>query len=273
MDLEHLEAIRLKELEDVLAIIPKVKSQKEGKSLSILEIGAGTGWQAKKLSESGYTVEAIDVNDSNYSGSRIWSITNYDGSHIPFSDNYFDVIFSSNVLEHIPHLKEFQGEMQRVLKASGIAVHIVPSGSWRFWMNIAHYPSIIKKLMDLILHKRSFTAKLEGHNVLHDHAVTHPNNISKIRLITKAIFPTRHGETGNALSEIFWFSRYKWSTIFRESGWGIVGVVPNRLFYTGSMIFGSKVSIQVRKYISYILGSSCHIFILAKGKSLDGDRL
>ena len=68
MNLKHLEAIRLSELENILA---EIKSEKPGKNI-ILEIGPGTGHQAKKLSENGYVVEAIDIEDSNYSDSRIW---------------------------------------------------------------------------------------------------------------------------------------------------------------------------------------------------------
>ncbi len=148
---DHLESIRIYELKKVLSIISEEK--KKIKDVKILEIGAGTGWQAKKLTENGYTVEAIDLNNSNYLKNRIWPITDYDGEHIPFPDNYFDILFSSSVLEHIPHLEKFQIEMQRVLKPDGIAVHIVPNGNWRFWTSIVHYPYIFKTLLSVIYSK------------------------------------------------------------------------------------------------------------------------
>ena len=62
----------------------------------------------------------------------------YDGFTIPFDDNYFDIVFSSNVLEHIPHVVEFQKELHRVLKPSGKAVHLLPSSRWRLYTNITH---------------------------------------------------------------------------------------------------------------------------------------
>ena len=102
----------------------------------ILEIGAGTGWQANALQKSGFDVDAIDLSTSNYKDNRIFPVVNYDGHNIPFADNTFDVVFSSNVMEHIPHLEEFQTEIHRVLKPDGIAIHIVPSSSWRVWTNI-----------------------------------------------------------------------------------------------------------------------------------------
>jgi SAM-dependent methyltransferase len=104
----------------------------------LLEIGAGAGWQAQSLKNRGYDVTAIDLPSSRYLKDRVWPITEYDGRHIPFKDNAFDIVFSSNVLEHIPHVYEFQKEIQRVVKPEGRVVHVVPSSSWRFWTNIAH---------------------------------------------------------------------------------------------------------------------------------------
>jgi len=126
--LEHLASIRLFELEFARRFFPH--------SGRILEIGAGTGWQAQVLQAQGFEVDAIDLDSSNYKAQRVFSVRDYDGHTLPFDDAAFDVVFSSNVLEHIPHLKEFQKELHRVLKPGGIAVHIVPSSSWRFWTNI-----------------------------------------------------------------------------------------------------------------------------------------
>jgi len=126
--LEHLESIRRFELEFALHSFPD--------SGRILEIGAGTGWQARALQTQGFDVDTIDLSASNYKDDRVFPVVDYDGHNIPFDDNIFDVVFSSNVMEHIPHLEEFQTEIHRVLKPGGIALHILPSSSWRAWTNI-----------------------------------------------------------------------------------------------------------------------------------------
>ena len=128
--LEHLESVRRFELEFALHSFPD--------SGRILEIGAGTGWQAKALQVRGLDVDAIDLSISHYKDDRVFPVVDYDGHNIPFSDDTFDMVFSSNVMEHIPHLEDFQKELHRVLNPGGIAVHIVPSSSWRFWTNITH---------------------------------------------------------------------------------------------------------------------------------------
>lgn len=267
MNLDYLESIRSCELENVLSIASDLKSEK--KNIIILEIGAGTGWQAKNISENGYTVAAIDIEDSNYSENRIWTVTNYDGKHIPYADNYFDIVFSSNVLEHIPHLEEFHSEMQRVLKPDGIAIHIVPSGSWRFWTTVAHYPFVFITAMKFIYKRITPVSIRKSYNVTGTGALSKETKLPKVKLIRKAIFPSRHGETGNALSEVYYFSRFRWKAIFRRGGWVVKRFFPNKLFYSGYVIFGSCLSIRLRKYLSYFLGSSCHIFLLVKGKSTE----
>lgn len=127
--LAHLESIRQFELEFSLPVFPN-----RGK---VLEIGAGTGWQSKKLQELGFDVHAVDLDGSNYKGDRIFPVTDYDGHNIPFSDSTFDIVFSSNVMEHIPHISDFQAEIQRVLKPNGCVIHVVPSSAWRIWTSLS----------------------------------------------------------------------------------------------------------------------------------------
>ena len=126
--LAHLEAIRLYELTCVIDSVPP-----DGR---LLEIGAGTGWQAKELQNKGYDVSAIDLLTSNLRDNRIWPVVDYDGKMIPFEDNTFDIVFSSNVLEHVLHVHEFQVEIHRVLRPGGMAIHVLPSSCWRFWTNV-----------------------------------------------------------------------------------------------------------------------------------------
>lgn len=132
--LAHLEAIRLHELDLVLRSLPP--------RARILEIGAGTGWQARALEHRGYEVEGIDLAQSEYHEQRVWRVSDYDGKRIPFPDRSFDVVFSSNALEHIPHIRAFQQELQRVLEPDGFALHVLPSSTWRVWSTLtyaAHY--------------------------------------------------------------------------------------------------------------------------------------
>jgi SAM-dependent methyltransferase len=97
---------------------------------TILEIGAGTGWQAAWLAATGYRVVAIDRERR---VDTAFPVIPYDGHALPFRDRSFDAVYSSNVLEHINHLDTFQKEIHRVLKPGAPVVHLLPSSTWRFW--------------------------------------------------------------------------------------------------------------------------------------------
>jgi SAM-dependent methyltransferase len=128
--LEHLERIREFELEAVCAHLPA--------SGRLLEIGAGAGWQARALDARGYQVSGIDRPDGIYRDKEVWPVTACDGIHIPFDDASFDIIYSSNTLEHMAHVVEFQQEIHRTLRTGGVAVHLLPSAPWRCWTNLTH---------------------------------------------------------------------------------------------------------------------------------------
>ncbi len=117
-----------------LGVVMKMLSRKG----RVLEIGAGAGWQAQVFASCGLEVSAIDLPLSEFSEKRVWPIINYDGKQIPFANDEFDVVFSSNVLEHIPDVAQFQKEIHRVLKPDGCAIHVLPSSSWRFWTSVTH---------------------------------------------------------------------------------------------------------------------------------------
>lgn len=223
--LSHLQQLRCAELAVIAALLPE-----RGK---ILEIGAGTGWQAQELTEAGYSVTAVELATDKggnplYAANRVFPIIDYDGCHLPFADRSFDIVFSSNVLEHCPHVEPFQNEIHRVLADGGRAIHVLPFASWRFWSIITHF---VRRL------SRS----------PHDRIAP----------------PYRHGERGNLLSEHWYFSCCAWWLLFRRCGWTVERIVPNRLFYTGDSVLDSAMSIEVRRFLSWILGSSCFIYILS----------
>lgn len=68
----------------------------------------------------------IDIEKSGHEHSESQVDIFYDGKTIPFKDNYFDSIFSSEVFEHIFNLDEVCREINRVLKPNGFLVITIP---------------------------------------------------------------------------------------------------------------------------------------------------
>ncbi|WP_322506646.1 class I SAM-dependent methyltransferase [Anaerolinea sp.] len=57
--------------------------------------------------------------------------------HLPFPDEYFSVLVCSEVLEHIPDIKQAVQEFHRVLKKDGVLV--VSSPNWLSWFGLARW--------------------------------------------------------------------------------------------------------------------------------------
>ncbi len=137
---EQLWAIREEELKTVLRHLPPPGA-------SILEIGGGTGFQARRLADRGYQVTAIDIVPSEPDSTKTFPVIGYDGRRLPFADRSYDAIFSSNVLEHIEEPGLIHGECRRVLKPAGYCVHVVPTAVWRFWELAGYHTALAHRFV------------------------------------------------------------------------------------------------------------------------------
>jgi SAM-dependent methyltransferase len=241
--------LRINELEKILAYFPI--------GCKVLEIGGGAGWQARWLVEHGYDVLAVDISDSNYAQQRVWPVQEYDGVNLPFANESIDVIFSSNVLEHVSALPELLEEMKRVLKPNGLAVHVVPTASWRFWTSVTHYPSVLKKIYSKLKKSGGMSQK----KLQKVASPAQPRKLT-LTLLKNVLYSGRHGEKGSAITELWYFNRFAWRRVFRQSGWHIVEEKSLGLFYTGNVVFGKKLNIGSREKFSRILGGVTRVFVL-----------
>jgi SAM-dependent methyltransferase len=223
----------------------------------MLEIGAGTGQQAKSIENEGYAVVAIDLPSSYYRDDRIYDVVEYDGRTIPMPDRAADVVFSSNVLEHVLEIDTFLDETNRVMAEDGVAVHILPSSACRLWSIPAHYVWLTRRLYARMVPRprpRSVGDQRQGL----------PHTPQSAREWLGTLFPLRHGERGVTLTEPYYYSRYWWRRKFRQHGFDVVRVEPNELFYTMANALTDKIPIGKRVRLSHLLGSACHIYVLKK---------
>lgn len=223
----------------------------------VLEIGAGAGWQARELAASGFQVEAIDLGSNPLRGELQWPVREYDGRTIPFPDASFDVVFSSNVLEHVVAVEELQGEILRVLKPGGMAVHILPTPSWRLWTSLVHYPYLVWQLVRIAMRRLSACGEAPD-----PRRGALRKRYGAGEIVRRLLYAGRHGERGNALTEILYFRSAWWTGLFQRSGWVVVECRPLGLFYSGCGLFGSCLSIRRRERASRLLGSSTAMYCL-----------
>lgn len=252
LHLQTLLLIRKYELDIALGYFPPVS---ETQPCKVLELGSGTGQQAQYLTERGYNVLALDLPSSSYREARVFDIQEYDGENLPVNDNAFDVVFSSNVLEHVINIDKVLLETYRVLKSGGIAVHLVPSPSCRAWSIPAHYIWLFRRIYDHFFVSNKATS---------EHITQKPRTPQSSKEWLGTFFPLRHGERGNTLTEMYYFSERYWIRKFEKHGFKIKILSNNGIFYTMANAIGTMLPLRTRENVASFLGSSCNIYVIEK---------
>lgn len=115
---------------------------------NILDIGCGRGIQLKHLCESlsarGFGVDEEIVKSSEFEIREC----DFESERLPFEDNFFDLIFSKSVCEHVRNTENFFSETYRVLKPGGVFICITPD-----------WASQMKNFYDDFTHVQPFTIK------------------------------------------------------------------------------------------------------------------
>jgi len=93
-----------------------------------LDIGCRDGYWAERLKEKGYRVSALDI-EPMYAG----AITHDVEKGLPYPDASFDLVWCTEVLEHLRDPKILFDEIERVIRPGGIAVLTTPNSHWWFY--------------------------------------------------------------------------------------------------------------------------------------------
>ncbi|MCS6854255.1 MAG: class I SAM-dependent methyltransferase [Elioraea sp.] len=208
----------------------------------VLELGAGTGEQAQWLARQGFDVVAVDLPSSEYAAHRVFPVVDYDGRNIPLPSSSVDCVFSSNVLEHVRDLDVLFAECRRVLRPQGWMVHIVPTAAWRFWTLIGGFADLPAGVAQAVQSGRG--------------------PLALARAVAARVLPVRHGERGNAFTELATFRMAQWRKVFLRAGWRIAQARPMGLFYSGWMALGPRLSLTRREKLARVLGSACAVFVV-----------
>lgn len=92
--------------------------------LSVLDVGGGPGYFSAAFSQAGCDYYSVEPSLTELESAALTTerVVRGDGRHLPFADNSFDLVFSSNVVEHISSPWDMCAEMLRVVRPGGLAV-------------------------------------------------------------------------------------------------------------------------------------------------------
>ncbi len=208
--------LRLRDLRQILSEVPLERVSR------VLELGAGDGVQTARLREIFPEVVPTDIAPSG----DVEGMVIADAADLPFEDGYFDLVFSSNVLEHVDQLEEAFIEMKRVLAPGGIMIHSMPTGTWKFIQIVGRPVASVLRLIRRLIPRISVDPDrtLAGsHGSLHGVVL---RKRSLVHRIVGLVIPTVHGVSGNHVSEFFRFRPKWWRRQFTRAGFECYRMSP-----------------------------------------------
>lgn len=107
----------------------------------LLDAGCGTGFFSARAARSGAQVVSLDVGKDLLRETRrkgIASIVAGDAARMPIRDASFDVVVSSECIEHTRSPRDTLRELVRVLRPGGWLVVTCPNALWRWSCTIAN---------------------------------------------------------------------------------------------------------------------------------------
>lgn len=131
-----LHELVLKEYFRKMKIVSSMIHERLKKDSSILEVGCGGGYYLEYIRQSynntflvGIDISMKAIKERRKNGVKFSNIefVEADARQLPFRDDIFDCVYSSETLEHIPHVGKFFGEAFRIMKG-GLMVTLTPNG-------------------------------------------------------------------------------------------------------------------------------------------------
>lgn len=223
----YLHALRRREIESIFGRCPPAAFAHG------LELGAGDGFQSGLLAHyvtdlvvTDYRPALTGLPDRPGLTYRMCDAERVDEV---FEAQQFDLIFSSNMLEHLPHPGRALRGMARVLQDDGIVVHLIPSPFWKLSQMIGFYPNAILSRLARWRSRNGAPASGRCDNTACCAEAAWDNN-PKVAgrhygYLRRLLWPRPHGISTSNLAEFAAFSPARWHRLFAEAGFQLAAVL------------------------------------------------
>ncbi len=200
-----------------------------------LELGAGDGFQSRLLARCTSSLLSTDINADRLEREphpRI-EYAVCDAEALPYTSGEFDLIFSSNLLEHLEDPVASVARMGLALRDDGLMVHTVPNRFWKTLHMGLFYPSQLVSLVE-----RATGRRHGGGPRFENNARVLPRREGFLR---RHLWPPPHGVSHSNVEEFLRFGTTHWKRVFSDAGFELVALArglpahsPYRFGYEGA---------------------------------------
>lgn len=159
---------------------------------TVLDLGCDDGFMQSQVARITPDTYGIDVNRDALAMNPNPHTKYMDARHLEFSNEFFDVIYSSHTIEHITDLQGVFHEVSRVLKSGGLAYLVYP---WELFRGMAALRTAWK------LHKNPLVAR-----AMHVHKLN-PKKLLELTAETRLV---------HIKSALVFLNTPQWVSIFKK---------------------------------------------------------
>jgi SAM-dependent methyltransferase len=235
-----------------------------------LELGAGRGLQTRLLTQAAATIISTDLNpnilDNEPTPSIQYAICDAETVASQFATAQFDLVYSSNLLEHVPNVQTALQGLHQVLRDDGIMIHVMPSPFWKLCHVCFYLPNQAIIFLEKVTEPgglQKLARKIRGvkdQSAPQQRFGNNPKTQRKPRsLVHRLLLPKPHGVSENNLKELYAFSMKRWQQEFTRANLKVVKVKKGPVFSGYS--FGLN---HVRRILEDLGFTSEYIYIVVK---------
>lgn len=200
-----------------------------------LEIGAGDGFQSDLIKPYVEELICTEYDQAKLRQEKkpgiVYKIC--DAEQLPkyFKAGRFDLIFSSNVMEHITAKEKVLADMAKLLSDDGLAINIMPGPFLKMSWLLLFYPNQAITLLEVLTERRGGRrlSKLAGGDKeeigrLRQDLGNNPK-LSKRAWLLAQFWPEPHGAYRGHLAELRGYRISHWKRLHRENGLEVIRVI------------------------------------------------
>ena len=228
-----------------------------------LELGCGSGKYSKHLAYYCKKLIAMEFNKdrlTEQSDDKTTFIVGDAQDLSRFGDGEMDLIFSSNLIEHLPDIDRCLAECRRVIKPERLITHTVPNRTWKLFHMLLYYPFGIKVLFWRLFYPGKSASLLESicPNTGVDSSLRPLRDTHSLK---KNLLPKIHGISKSHFSEFKNWGQRRWINIFESNGLKVVKII--RLPFYFGWGYNFRIILRVGNYLGL---SASTAFVLREAK-------